>query len=170
MSVYTFLTDQIKTLLTGKGDWSESLLSFLATLKNHCGSKIFGLLASAKHLRSGYAGIPSPSESSIARFTREPNCFYENEIISGIHTLRNDIDSSSAEKNKPYYVCVAVEEIDILKGLYSDVQRSRLIGLCNGYVDDEKIKEEWFTVPEYPNAENIFDRSDGVENNFVYYF
>ncbi|EGC30526.1 hypothetical protein DICPUDRAFT_157739 [Dictyostelium purpureum] len=69
---YTFLTDQIKTLHTGKGVWSESSLSFLATLKHHCGSKIFGLLAGAKHHRYSYDGIPCPSESSIARFNKEP--------------------------------------------------------------------------------------------------
>ncbi|EGC36536.1 hypothetical protein DICPUDRAFT_77784 [Dictyostelium purpureum] len=55
---YTFLTDQTKTLLTGKGDWSESSLSFLATLKHHCGSKIVGLLTGAKPLRYSYGGIP----------------------------------------------------------------------------------------------------------------
>ncbi|EGC36239.1 hypothetical protein DICPUDRAFT_78096 [Dictyostelium purpureum] len=74
---YTFLTDQTKTLLTGKGVWSESSLSFLATLKHHCGSKIFGLLTGTKPLRYSYGGIPCPSESSIARFNKEPNCFYE---------------------------------------------------------------------------------------------
>ncbi|EGC29670.1 hypothetical protein DICPUDRAFT_84326 [Dictyostelium purpureum] len=99
----------------------------------------------SKHLRYSYGGIPCPSESSIARFNKEPNCFYENEFISRMHTLRNDIDSSSAEKNKPYYVGVAVDEIDILKRLYNDVHGSKLIGLCNGYVDDEKIKEKSFT-------------------------
>ncbi|EGC39327.1 hypothetical protein DICPUDRAFT_147875 [Dictyostelium purpureum] len=77
--------------------------------------------------------------------TNTDNHSLKNEFISRIHTLRNDIDSSSAEKNKPYYVGVAVDEIDILKGLYNDVHGSRLIGLCNGYVDDENIKEEWFT-------------------------